>query len=133
MFGLLALRYIMLGGYGNAALGVMWFAVLGYLLLFGDRQARVIVAQIRLRYENEQLVGQLQQQYALADQARARAEVREPFQIVVLRGRESRSAPAAAFARLVRDGSAQRQGRRARPPHDRSDPAGDRIAGAAVR
>lgn len=74
VFGLLALRYILLGGYGNAALGVMWFAVLGYLLLFGDRQARVIVAQIRLRYENEQLVGQLQQQYALADQARARAE-----------------------------------------------------------
>lgn len=74
VFGLLALRYISLGGYGNAALGVMWFAVLGYLLLFGDRQARVIVAQIRLRYENEQLVGQLQQQYALADQARARAE-----------------------------------------------------------
>lgn len=74
VFGLLALRYISLGGHDNAALGVMWFAVLGYLLLFGDRQARVIVAQIRLRYENEQLVGQLQQQYALADQARARAE-----------------------------------------------------------
>jgi signal transduction histidine kinase len=74
VFGLLALRYISLGGYGNAALGVMWFAVLGYLLLFGERQARALVAQIRLRYENEQLVGQLQQQYALADQARARAE-----------------------------------------------------------
>jgi two-component system, sensor histidine kinase len=70
----LALRYISLGGYGNAALGVMWFAVLGYLLLFGDRQSRAIVEQIRLRYENEQLVGQLQQQYALADQARTRAE-----------------------------------------------------------
>lgn len=74
IFGLLALRYISLGGYGNAALGVMWFGVLGYLLLFGDRQARAIVAQIRLRYENEQLVGQLQQQYALAEQARTRAE-----------------------------------------------------------
>lgn len=74
VFGLLALRYISLGGYGNAALGVMWFAVLGYLILFGERQARALVAQIRLRYENEQLVGQLQQQYALADQARARAE-----------------------------------------------------------
>jgi signal transduction histidine kinase/ActR/RegA family two-component response regulator len=74
IFGLLALRYISLGGYGNAALGVMWFGVLGYLLLFSDRQSRVIVAQIRLRYENEQLVGQLQQQNALAEQARARAE-----------------------------------------------------------
>lgn len=74
IFGLLALRYISLGGYGNAALGVMWFALLGYLLLFSDRQARAIVAQIRLRYENEQLVGQLQQQYTLAEQARTRAE-----------------------------------------------------------
>ncbi len=74
IFGLLALRYISLGGYGNAALGVMWFAVLGYLLLFGDRQSRAIVAQIRLRYENEQLVDQLQQQNVLAEQARARAE-----------------------------------------------------------
>lgn len=74
IFGLLALRYISLGGYGNAAPGVMWFAVLGYLLLFSDRQARAIVAQIRLRYENEQLVGQLQQQNVLAEQARARAE-----------------------------------------------------------
>lgn len=74
IFGLLALRYISLGGYGNAALGVMWFALLGYMLLFSDRQARAIVSQIRLRYENEQLVGQLQQQYSLAEQARTRAE-----------------------------------------------------------
>lgn len=74
IFGLLALRYITLGGYGNAALGVMWIAVLGYLLLFGDRQSRAVVAQIRLRYENEQLVDQLQRQNALAEQARARAE-----------------------------------------------------------
>jgi two-component system, sensor histidine kinase len=74
IFGLLALRYITLGGYGNAALGVMWIAVLGYLLLFGDRQSRAVVSQIRLRYENEQLVEQLQRQNALAEQARTRAE-----------------------------------------------------------
>ena len=74
IFGLLALRYVTLGGYGNAALGVMWIAVLGYVLLFVDRQSRAVVAQIRLRYENEQLVGQLQRQNALAEQARARAE-----------------------------------------------------------
>jgi len=74
IFGLLALRYITLGGYDNAALGVMWIAVLGYLLLFVDRQSRAVVAQIRLRYENEQLVEQLQQQNALAEHARARAE-----------------------------------------------------------
>jgi signal transduction histidine kinase len=74
ILGLLALRYMTLGGYGNAALGVMWIAVLGYVLLFVDRQSRAVVAQIRLRYENEQLVSQLQQQNALAEQARARAE-----------------------------------------------------------
>lgn len=74
IFGLLALRFITLGGYGNAALGVMWIAVLGYLLLFGDRQSRAVEEQIRLRYENEQLVGQLQQQNAAAEQARSRAE-----------------------------------------------------------
>src|ERR687895_201651 len=50
------------------------FAVLGYILLFVDRQSRAVVAQIRLRYENEQLVSQLQQQNTLAEQARARAE-----------------------------------------------------------
>jgi signal transduction histidine kinase/CheY-like chemotaxis protein len=74
IFGLLALRYVTLGGYGNAALGVMWIAVLGYVLLFVDRQSRAVVAQIRLRYENEQLVGQLQRQNALAEQALVRAE-----------------------------------------------------------
>lgn len=74
LFGLLALRYMTLGGYGNAALGVMWIAVLGYVLLFVDRQARAVVAQIRLRYENEQLVEQLRQQNELAEKARSRAE-----------------------------------------------------------
>ncbi|HKQ12147.1 MAG TPA: hybrid sensor histidine kinase/response regulator [Steroidobacteraceae bacterium] len=74
IFGLLALRYVTLGGYGNAALGVMWIAVLGYVLLFVDRQSRAVVAQIRLRYENEQLVEQLQRQNTSAEQARARAE-----------------------------------------------------------
>lgn len=74
VFGLLALRYATLGGYGNAALGVMWIAVLGYVLLFVDRQARAVAAQIRLRYENEQLVEELRRQNELAERARARAE-----------------------------------------------------------
>ncbi len=74
IFGLLTLRYMTLGGYGNAALGVMWIAVLGYVLLFVDRQARAVSTQIRLRYENEQLIEKLQQQNELAEQARARAE-----------------------------------------------------------
>lgn len=74
IFGMLAIRYITLGGYGNAALGVMWFAVLGYVLLFVDRQARAVTTLIRLRYENEQLVDELQRQNAAAEQARIRAE-----------------------------------------------------------
>ena len=74
IFGLLALRYITLGGYGNAALGVMWMAVLSYLLLFVDRHARAIINQIRLRYENEQLVEQLKRQNTVAEKARVEAE-----------------------------------------------------------
>ena len=74
IFGLLALRYMTLGGYGNAALGVMWIAVLGYVLLFVDRQSRAVVSQIRLRCENEQLVERLQEQNELAERARAHAE-----------------------------------------------------------
>src|SRR5690606_20653126 len=74
IFGLLALRYITLGGAANAALGVMWIAVLGYVLLFVDRHARAIVNQIRLRYENEQLVHELQHQNSMAESARVKAE-----------------------------------------------------------
>jgi len=74
VFGMLALRYSLDGGYNNAALGVMWIAVLGYVLLFVDRQARAVATQIRLRCENEQLVDELKHQNALAEQARTRAE-----------------------------------------------------------
>jgi signal transduction histidine kinase/CheY-like chemotaxis protein len=74
IFGLLALRYTLDGGYSNAALGVMWIAVLGYVLLFADRQSRAVAMQIRLRCENEQLVQQLQRQNAVAEEARVRAE-----------------------------------------------------------
>jgi signal transduction histidine kinase len=74
VFGLLALRYITLGTPESAALGVMWIAVLGYLLLFVERHSRAIVNQIRLRYENGQLVEELQRQNTAAEEARARAE-----------------------------------------------------------
>jgi signal transduction histidine kinase/ActR/RegA family two-component response regulator len=74
IFGMLALRYITQGGAGNAALGVMWLAVLGYVLLFVDRQARAVATLIRLRYENDQLVEELKRQNAAAEQARVRAE-----------------------------------------------------------
>jgi len=74
IFGLLALRYVILGGCGNIKHRVMWLAVLGYLLLFVDRQARAITNQIRLRYENEHLVGELQKQNSATEAARIRAE-----------------------------------------------------------
>ena len=74
IFGMLALRYVMNGGYSNAALGVMWLAVLGYILLFVDKQARAITTQIRLRVENEELVEELRRQNAIAEQARIGAE-----------------------------------------------------------
>jgi signal transduction histidine kinase len=74
IFGMLALRYVMNGGYSNAALGVMWIAVLGYVLLFVDKQARAITTQIRLRVENEELVAELRKQNAIAEQARIAAE-----------------------------------------------------------
>lgn len=74
IFGLLAVRYVLDGGYSNAALGVLWIAVLGYVLLFVDRQARAVATQIRLRCENEQLVDELKRQNTIAEQARVRAE-----------------------------------------------------------
>jgi len=74
IFGLLAVRYVLDGGYSNAALGVLWIAVLGYVLLFVDRQARAVATQIRLRCENEQLVDELKHQNAIAELARVRAE-----------------------------------------------------------
>src|SRR5262245_7441716 len=74
IFGLLAVRYVFEGGYRNAALGVLWIAVLGYVLLFVERQARAVATQIRLRCENEQLVDELKRQNVIAEQARVRAE-----------------------------------------------------------
>lgn len=74
IFGLLALRYVLDGGNSNVALGVLWIAVLGYVLFFVDRQARAVATQIRLRCENEQLVDELKRQNTIAEQARVRAE-----------------------------------------------------------
>ena len=74
IFSLLALRYIWSDDYSNAALGVMWIAVLGYVLLCVDRQARSIATHIRLHYENEQLVTELKRHNVIAEQARQRAE-----------------------------------------------------------
>jgi signal transduction histidine kinase len=74
IFGMLAVRYVLNGGYHNAALGVMWMAVLGYILLFVDKQARAITGEIRLRVENEELVAELRRQNEIAEKARIAAE-----------------------------------------------------------
>jgi len=74
IFGLLTACYVMNGSDGSSVLGLMWIAVLGYVLLFVNHQARVVAAQIRLRCENEQLVVEFKRQNAIAEQARLKAE-----------------------------------------------------------
>lgn len=74
VFGLLAAHYVLAGGYGNTALGVLWIVVLAYVLWYVDRQSRTLTTQIRLHCENEQLVDQLKHQNLVAEQARLRAE-----------------------------------------------------------
>jgi signal transduction histidine kinase/ActR/RegA family two-component response regulator len=116
IFGLLALRYITLGGAANAALGVMWIAVLGYVLLFVDRHARAIVNQIRLRYENEQLVHELQQQNAIAESARIKAEEasRSKSRFFAAANHDLRQPlhSLGLFATALRNGSVDESGRR---------------------
>ncbi|MET0497044.1 MAG: hybrid sensor histidine kinase/response regulator [Steroidobacteraceae bacterium] len=74
IFGLLTLRYSLDGADSSSLLGLMWVAVLGYVLLFVNHQARVVGAQIRLRCENEELVSEFKRQNAIAEAARLKAE-----------------------------------------------------------
>lgn len=74
IFGLLTVRFALGDDHGNFAMALMWLAVLAYVLLFVNHQARVVAAQILLRCENEQLVVELKRQNALAEDARRRAE-----------------------------------------------------------
>lgn len=116
IFGLLALRYITLGGAANAALGVMWIAVLGYVLLFVDRHARAIVTQIRLRYENEQLVHELQHHNSIAESARIKAEEasRSKSRFFAAANHDLRQPlhSLGLFATALRNGSVDESGRR---------------------
>jgi two-component system, sensor histidine kinase len=116
IFGLLALRYMTLGGYANAALGVMWIAVLGYVLLFVDRHARAIVNQIRLRYENETLVEELKHQNAVAEQTRIKAEEasRSKSRFFAAANHDLRQPlhSLGLFATALRNGSVDEAGRR---------------------
>jgi two-component system, sensor histidine kinase len=74
IFASLTLRYVTLGETANVATGLMWLVFLGYVLLFGHRQARVIIESIIVRHENEQLVEELRRKNAAEERARVRAE-----------------------------------------------------------
>ncbi|HEY6643837.1 hybrid sensor histidine kinase/response regulator [Povalibacter sp.] len=114
VFGLLAVRYVFEGGYRNAALGVLWIAVLGYVLLFVERQARAVATQIRLRIENEQLVDELKRQNTLAEEARVRAEEasRSKSRFFAAANHDLRQPlhSLGLFATALRNGSAGRSG-----------------------
>lgn len=74
LFLSLATRYMTLGETANVATGLMWLLFLAYVLLFGHRQAKVIVDSIVLRHEKEQLVEALERKNAAEERARVRAE-----------------------------------------------------------
>lgn len=74
LLGALALRYATLGSEIGAIAGAMWLIVLVYVLSVGHRQARLIVSTILLRYENEQLIAELQTKNIAEADARAKAE-----------------------------------------------------------
>lgn len=74
LFCSLAWRYMALGEMANIATGLMWLLFLTYVLLFGHRQAKVIVDSIVLRHEKEQLVEELERKNAAEEHARVKAE-----------------------------------------------------------
>lgn len=74
IFVSLTWRYVTFGETANVATGLMWLVFLGYVLLFGHRQARVIIDSIVVRHENEQLVEELRRKNAAEERARVRAE-----------------------------------------------------------
>ncbi len=74
LFCSLAWRYMALGEMANIATGLMWLLFLTYVLLFGHRQAKVIVDSIVLRHEKEQLVEELERKNAAEERARVKAE-----------------------------------------------------------
>lgn len=74
LVGALALRYLTNGSNIDAMAGSMWLIVLTYVLSVGHRQARLVVSAIMLRYENEQLIRELQQTNIAEAEARNKAE-----------------------------------------------------------
>lgn len=74
LMGGLALRYLTNGSGIDAMAGSMWLIMLTYVLSVGHRQASLVVSAILLRYENEQLIRELQQTNIAEAEARNKAE-----------------------------------------------------------
>ncbi len=74
LLGALALRYLTNGSDTKILSIVIWLIVLAYILSVGHRQARLVISSIKLRYENEQLIRELQQTNIAEAEARNKAE-----------------------------------------------------------
>ena len=74
LLGALALRYLTNGSDISAMAATMWIIVLVYVLSVGHRHARLVISAILLRYENEQLIRELQQTNIAEAEARNKAE-----------------------------------------------------------
>jgi hypothetical protein len=61
LIGAMAVRYWSIGSSESILAGVMWIIMLIYTLSIGHPQARLVASTIRLRYENESLIEELQQ------------------------------------------------------------------------
>jgi signal transduction histidine kinase/CheY-like chemotaxis protein len=70
----LSLRYFTNGSGIDAMSGSMWLTIIIYGLSVGHRQASLVVSAILLRYENEQLIRELQQTNIAEAEARNKAE-----------------------------------------------------------
>jgi len=70
----LALRSLTSGSDITALSGAMWLIMLVYILSVGHRQSRLVVSTVLLRYENEQLIRELQQTNIAEAEARNKAE-----------------------------------------------------------
>jgi signal transduction histidine kinase len=70
----LSLRYFTNGSGIDAMSGSMWLTIVIYGLSVGHRQASLVVSAVLLRYENEQLIRELQQTNIAEAEARNKAE-----------------------------------------------------------
>jgi two-component system, sensor histidine kinase len=74
IFGLVSIRLLTLGSVEHAALGVASLCYMSILLLFCRVQNKSIAESMQIRFENADLIVELQVQKANAEKAKARAE-----------------------------------------------------------